>query len=147
MHVALESYHSSWLWKDIGREEDPKEGCQGIVPHLCCGHAMYWVLTIVPVADPASVSAVVLLSDTSACHWFCGPTVTAQEAAVRARRQPAEAGVCCADLAGECSAQTAEKVAGQMEKLLEEMHRRLPNTHIIVMAILPKVLRLSRLPY
>ena len=27
-----------------------------------------------------------------------------------------------------------------MEKLLEEMHRRLPNTHIIVMAILPKVL-------
>ena len=26
-----------------------------------------------------------------------------------------------------------------MEKLLEEMHGRLPNTHIIVMAILPKV--------
>lgn len=34
-----------------------------------------------------------------------------------------------------------------MEKLLEEMHRRLPNTHIIVMAILPKVVPAAPLPH
>ena len=32
-----------------------------------------------------------------------------------------------------------------MEKLLAEMHERLPNTHIVVMAILPKVESPSRL--
>ncbi len=53
---------------------------------------------------------------------------------------------CCADITGECSSETAEKVAGQMEKLLEEMHRRLPNTNIIVMAILPKVLHHIQAP-
>ena len=45
-----------------------------------------------------------------------------------------------ADIAGECTVETGQHVAAQMEKLLDEMRQRLPSTNIVVMAILPKVL-------
>ena len=38
-------------------------------------------------------------------------------------------------------------MAGQIETLLHEVHRRLPTTRIVVMAILPKVPFLPRLSY
>lgn len=45
----------------------------------------------------------------------------------------------CADLAGECTVETGQKVADQLQTLLDEFHQHLPSTHIVVMAILPKV--------
>ena len=45
----------------------------------------------------------------------------------------------CADIAGECTVETGQKVAEQMQTLLDEFHQHLPFTHIVVMAILPKV--------
>lgn len=44
-----------------------------------------------------------------------------------------------ADIAGECTVETGQKVADQMQTLLDEFHQHLPSTHIVVMAILPKV--------
>lgn len=34
--------------------------------------------------------------------------------------------------------ETGQRVAGHMEALLNEMHQRLPETYVVVMAILPK---------
>lgn len=42
------------------------------------------------------------------------------------------------DIAGECTVETGQKVADQMQTLLDEFHQHLPSTHIVVMAILPK---------
>ena len=135
---CLESYQESCLWKATGRRENSIRSCH---VSLAARHGCSDCL------GSANLCVVLHLTDIICLPMPYAPKVAAQEGVFLSRRQPAEADGCCADIAGDCSVETAEKVAGQMEKLLEEMHRRLPNTHIIVMAILPKVLRLSRLPY
>lgn len=43
-----------------------------------------------------------------------------------------------ADIVGECTVATGEKLVAGMEKLLVEVHQKLPLTHILVVAVLPK---------
>lgn len=44
-----------------------------------------------------------------------------------------------ADIVGECTNELGAKVASGIEDILTELHSQLPATHIIIMAILPKV--------
>ena len=44
-----------------------------------------------------------------------------------------------ADLVGNCDEAVGKSLGAGMEGLLEELHQRLHNTEIVVMAILPKV--------
>jgi len=46
-----------------------------------------------------------------------------------------------ADIVGECKDALGSKVAAGIENMVTDLHAKMPASHIIVMAILPKVRR------
>ncbi len=44
-----------------------------------------------------------------------------------------------ADIVGECTNELGIKVAEGIKGILADLHERLPSTHLVIMALLPKV--------
>lgn len=44
-----------------------------------------------------------------------------------------------ADIVGECTNELGTKVAEGIKGILSDLHKRLPSTHLVIMALLPKV--------